>query len=56
MPNALTLAIQDHPIFRGPGVSIRHDPEFGIATKVMRCMMVDGDSLGAFKESPAAMA
>jgi hypothetical protein len=31
MPNALALAIQDHPLFRGPEVSIRHNPEFGIA-------------------------
>jgi hypothetical protein len=30
MPNALALAIQDYPIFRGPEVSIRHDPGYGI--------------------------
>ena len=32
MPNALTLAIQYHPIFWGSEVSIRHDPGYGIAT------------------------
>ena len=31
MPNALTLAIQYHPIFWGSEVSIRHDPGYGIA-------------------------
>jgi hypothetical protein len=31
MPNSLTLAIQDYPIFRESEVSIRHDPAFGIA-------------------------
>jgi hypothetical protein len=46
MLNALALAIKDHPIFRDPEVSIRHNPEFGIATKIMRCQMVDPDSLG----------
>jgi hypothetical protein len=29
MPNALALLIQDPPIFRGPEVSIRHNPQFG---------------------------
>jgi integrase len=31
MPNALAHAIQDHPIFPGPEVSIRHHPGYGIA-------------------------
>jgi hypothetical protein len=51
MPNALTLAIQDHPIFRGPEVSIRHDPGYGIATKIVRSQMVNADSLGALNSS-----
>ena len=45
MPNALALAIQDHPIFRGPEVSIRHDPGYGLAAQVMVAELLDPDLL-----------
>jgi hypothetical protein len=41
MPNALALAIQDPPIVRGPEVSIRHNPEFGIATEIVGAEVID---------------
>ena len=31
MPHPITLAILDHPRLRGPEISIRHYPAFGIA-------------------------
>ena len=36
MPHPITLAILDHPKLRGPAISIRHDPAFGIAPEVVR--------------------
>jgi hypothetical protein len=47
MPNALALAIQDHPMFRGPEVSIRHDPGYGITPKIVWSEMVQLHSLSA---------
>ena len=35
MPRPITLAILDHPKLRGPAISIRHDPAFGIAAEVV---------------------
>ena len=35
MPRPMTLAILDHPKLRGPAISIRHDPAFGIAREIV---------------------
>ena len=36
MPHLITLAILDHPRLRGPEISIRHYPAFGIAPQIVR--------------------
>src|ERR1035438_6179369 len=45
MPRPITLVSLDHPRLRGPEISIRHYPAFGIAAKVVRCERRDFTSL-----------